>query len=445
MSIFKAYDIRGEYPQEINEEIAYKIGRAIVHLLKCKTVVVGHDMRIGSESLKHSLVDGITDEGADVVDIGLCSTDTLYFAVAEYDYPAGAVVTASHNPKQYNGIKVVKEKAIPICEGYGMEELAQIVEKGKAKGLAIKGKITKKDFLLEFANACRTFVELDKIKPLKVVMDAGNGMAGKTAPPIFDELGLEITKLHFELDGKFPNHDPNPIIEENRHDCQKRVKQMQADLGVMWDGDTDRCMFLDEHGSFVRADWIAAIVSKHVLLKNKGATIVYDPRCSRFLTDTIAKYGGRPQECRAGNPYFKMMMRKVDGPYSAEASGHNFYKFKKGYYVDNGYIIVLQLLEILSKTGKSLSQLLALEGAGKYHASGEINFKVKDPKQKMKEVEQRYNSAQISHLDGITVTYKSWWFNLRASNTEPVVRLNLEAISQEIMEEKKRELTKLLT
>jgi len=431
MSIFKAYDIRGIYPEQLNEEIAYKIGRAFVEFLKCKNVVIGRDMRLSSDSLFEALADGITDQGADVIDIGLSTTPMLYFAVANYGFESGIMITASHNPKEYNGLKFTREKSIPISDATGIKEIEKLVEKNDFKH-AEKGRIIKKDILDDYVDFVLSFVNLKNIKPLKVVMDASNGMAGMIIPKVFEKIGINIIPMYFELDGSFPNHQSNPLILENRQDIMKKVIEEKADLGITWDGDADRCFFIDNNGKFLQGDFITGLFAESMLKKHPNAMILYDLRASWFVKDMIEKNNGRSRMCRVGHSFFKQYMREEDGIFAGEVTGHYYYKYKD-FYIDDGMIAALQMIEFISIKNKHFSEIL--KPTERYFISGEINSTVEDKEAVMKKLEQEFSDGEISHMDGISVEYDDWHFNVRPSNTEPLLRLNLEAKTKEKMEE----------
>ena len=440
MSIFKAYDIRGIYPEQLNEEIAYKIGRAFVEFLKCKNVVVGRDMRISSDSLFDALTNGITDQGADVIDIGLSTTPMLYFAVGNHGFDSGLMITASHNPKEYNGIKFTREKAIPIGEDTGIKEIEKLVEKNDFEKYE-KGRIIKKDILEDYVDFVLSFVDVKKIKPLKVVMDASNGMAGMIVPKVFEKIGIDIIPMYFELDGSFPNHQSNPLILENRKDIMKRVVDENADLGIAWDGDADRCFFIDNNGKFLQGDFITGFLAEEMLKKYPKSMVLYDLRASWFVKDIIEKNNGRSRMCRVGHSFFKQYMRDEDAVFAGEVTGHYYYKYKD-FYTDNGMIPALQILELISKKGKNFSEIL--KPTEKYFISGEINSKVSDKEAVIEKLEQEFSDGKISHMDGVSVDYNDWHFNVRPSNTEPLIRLNLEAKTKEKMEEMRNKVLEII-
>jgi phosphomannomutase len=444
MSIFKAYDIRGVYGKEINEELAYSISKAYVDLLKPKTVVVGRDGRISGPSLSLSIIKGIVEQGCDVIDIGLSSTDMFYFAVYHLKADGGLMITASHNSKEYNGVKLVREKAIPINEDSGIKDVERLVALRNFSVSKKKGKAIKKNILPEFVQTLRSYADLSKIKGLKVVMDAANGMGGMIASELFKGVDIKIIPLYFEVDGNFPNHGPNPLLEENHREMLKRVVKEKADLGVMWDGDCDRVFFVDEKGEFVKGDFITGLLAETMLKKNSGRMVIYDLRASKYVPDTILKNKGKPFESRVGHSFIKQRMRDYDGVFGGEITGHYYYKIEDDLYSDNGFIPVIQILEMLCTHKVKMSELL--KASANYHKSDEINSEVRDKDKKMKEIEEAYKkkAKRISHLDGITIELDNFWFNIRPSNTENLLRLNLEATSDKLLKEKIKEVLGLI-
>ncbi len=441
MSIFKAYDIRGTVPDQLNEKMAYGIGRAFVTFLGCKSVVVGRDVRSSSDSIFASLAEGITDQGADVIEIGRCDTPMLYFAARGSQ--AAINITASHNPKQYNGFKLCRENAIPISGDTGIKDIERIYNEGKFATPAEKGTITKKEVLDDFVKFTRTFVKFaGKGKRLKVVVDCANGSGGLTFPHIFEGLELDFIPLYMEPDGTFPNHEANPLIEANLVDLKKKVLETGADLGASIDGDADRCMFIDEKGNTIRADVAGAIIARDLLKTHAGSAVLYDLRSTKASAEDIETFGGKPVRCRVGHAFIKQMMREHDAVFAAELSGH-FY-FKEHNFTESSAIALISILNLLTETGKKMSEIAA--PVLRYAHSGEINFEVKDKDAVLKKLEGTYGSkGDLFRLDGLSVDFGEWWFNVRASNTEPLLRLNLEAPNAEKMEEKKSELVKIIT
>jgi phosphomannomutase len=445
-SIFKAYDIRGRYPDALNEDVARKIGRAYVSFLGLSgsRVVVGRDMRLSGEPLEDAFVRGVTEAGADVLNIGLVSTDALYFAVGHLEEPGGAMITASHNPKDYNGLKLCREDAIALSGDEGISQIRDLItsdklpESGEHAGSVEEGDITE-----DYAEHCLNFIDTEGLRPLKIVVDAGNGMAGKMLPPIFEKLPFEYVPMYFELDGSFPNHPPNPIEPQNMEDLQERVVAEGADFGVAFDGDADRCFVVTEKGETIAGDILATLVAKNVLEKEPGAAIVYSAVCSKALPELVRREGGRPIRTKAGHSIIKPQMRKHDAAFGGEHSGH-FY-FRDNYFADSGIIAMLTVAELVGRQEDPLSELLV--PIDPYLRSGEINSEVEDQDEVLKRVEEHYaerDDPEIDHLDGLTVDYGDWWFNLRPSNTEPLLRLNVEASGREPMEKKRDELLELI-
>lgn len=445
-SIFKAYDIRGRYPDALNEDVARKIGRAYVSFLGLSgsRVVVGRDMRLSGEPLEDAFVQGVTEAGADVLDIGLVSTDALYFAVGHLEEPGGAMITASHNPKDYNGLKLCREDAIALSGDEGINQIRDLITSGKLpKPNEDAGSVEEGNIIEDYAEHCLSFINTEGLRPLKIVVDAGNGMAGKMLPPIFEKLPFEYVPMYFELDGSFPNHPPNPIEPENMEDLQERVVAEGADFGVAFDGDADRCFVVTEKGVTISGDILATLVAKNVLEKEPGAAIIYSAVCSKALPELVRREGGRPIRTKAGHSIIKPEMRKHDAAFGGEHSGH-FY-FRDNYFADSGIIAMLTVAELVGRQEEPLSELLV--PIDPYFRSGEINSEVEDQDEVMKRVEEHYaerDDPEIDHLDGLTVDYGDWWFNLRPSNTEPLLRLNVEASDHETMEKERGELLDLI-
>ncbi|HIH42680.1 TPA: phosphomannomutase/phosphoglucomutase [Candidatus Woesearchaeota archaeon] len=482
--IFKAYDIRGVYPAEINEEAAFKIGAALVKFLKLgskdkkldnsdKTayVAVGRDMRTHSHDLFDALAAGITSSGVSVVDIGLCSTDMLYFTVGNYRYNAGIMITASHNPPQYNGMKFVRENAIPIGEESGLKEIQKLVNEDKQiaqkyqqylNGEGCEGcscaNITRKDVMDDFVKHVLNFIDAKKLndedknpkfRKLRVLADAGNGMAGLVAPKIFSHLKCKLIPMCFELDGSFPDHQPDPLVPENRKKIVARMKKGEADIGIAFDGDVDRCFFIDDKGEFVPGDFITALFAEHFLMRYGKGIILYDVRASWAVKDTVEKNNGKAIMMRVGHAFFKQKMRVEKAVFGGEVSGH--YYFRENFNCDSGIIPALLMLQILSNTGKEgkVAKLSDLVAKFKdYHVSGEINSVVEDKEAAIERLKKKYsegnNRVKIYFIDGISVEYDDWHFNVRKSNTEPLLRLNLEAKSEKLMKEKIKEVTEII-
>ncbi|MFH1024299.1 MAG: phosphomannomutase/phosphoglucomutase [Planctomycetota bacterium] len=426
MSIFKAYDIRGVYPGEINEDAARRIGAATARFLKTGAIVVGRDMRVSSDNLADALVAGILETGTNVLDIGVVSTPMVYFAIGSRDLGGGIMVTASHNPAKYNGFKISREKAIPLSSETGLADIEKLA--GIPSPPAPKpGKRETAEILPDYAAHVLRFAR--DIRPLTVVIDAGNGMAGKILPPILAKLPLKVTPLYFELDGRFPHHEANPLKPENLEDLRGRVRAEKADLGVAFDGDGDRVAFVDEGGGIIASDLITALIAREFLAREKGAAVLYDLRSSRVVAEEIRKGGGIPVQERVGHAFMKATLRKRNAVFGGELSGH--YYFRDNYCADSGALAMMMILNALSAAKAPLSALIA--PLRRYSASGEINFEVADKAAAMDALEKRFRDGTIIHLDGVTVEYPDWWFNVRASNTEPLLRLNLEADTPEKM------------
>ena len=438
MSIFKAYDIRGIYPKELDEDIAYKIGRATAYFLKAKQIVVGRDIRLSGKRLFDALAEGITDQGVDVIDIGLCSSPMLYFAVNFLKAKGSVMVTASHNPKEYNGFKFTRENAIPISEDTGIKDVERLVNKNQFKDAQKKGKIIKKEVLSDYTNFVLKFAK--NIKPLKVVIDTANGMGGLEVPKVFEKLKCEVIPLFFKLDGTFPNHDPNPLKGESLRFLIEKIKKEKADLGIAFDGDADRVFFTTEQGEIIPADFITCLIAKEMLKHHPKEKILYDLRSSWIVKETVEEAGGKASMSRVGHAFIKEQLRKENGIFAGELSGH-FY-FRDAFYTDSGIIAVIWILNLLSAENKKFSELI--KHLKKYYASGEINSEVEDKEGKMKELANLYKDGKISWLDGIRVDFDNWWFNVRPSNTEPLLRLNLEAKSKEFMEKKRDEILRVI-
>jgi phosphomannomutase len=421
--LFKAYDVRGIAPDELNPEIAYAIGRALVTYLEADNVCVGRDMRVSSPVLAAGLIEGIRDQGADVTDIGLISTDGLYFAVGKYGFPAGVMITASHNPGEYNGFKMCREEARPLSLDKGLGEIRDLVVRNSFADPDRRGTIIERDVTDAFVEHALSMIDLDVIKPFKIVVDAGNGMAGKIVPPVFDRLPCELVPLYFELDGTFPNHPANPIEVENVRELKRTVIKEGAYMGVAFDGDADRMFILDERGQFIGGDMITAMVARLLLQKHPGASVVYNLICSRTVPEMIESSGGVPVRSRVGHSYIKALMREHDAIFGGEHSGH-FY-FRDNWYADSGLIAFLTVLELLSRENSTVSDFL--QPIDTRHRSGEINYEVTNADEIMKAAREKFSDAHIDTLDGLTIEYPTWWFNLRSSNTQPLVRLNVEA------------------
>ena len=450
-SIFKAYDVRGTYPEQMDEALAYRIGRAFPRVLSelegtpvdRLRVAVGRDMRHSAPSMSEQYVRGIADAGADVLDIGMVGTEMLYWTVGSRDLDGGLMCTASHNPKSYTGAKLVKRGALALSGDSGIGELRELVMDGEPGPPADEpGAVATEDISEPSREDALGYIDANAIKPMKVMLDGGNGMAGPMVGPILDRFPLDQEPAYWEPDGEFPDHEPNPLLEENRRFIIDRVKETGADLGIAWDGDADRCFFIDDTGSFVAGDFLTALLAESILRKDPGAAILYDVRASRAVPHVVEEAGGHPYVNRVGHAFFKTRMRELGAAFGGEVSGH--YYFHDFYCADSGTIPALLILELLSVEGKKLSELLE-PLRSRYFISGEINSEVEDQEAKMKELEERYWDARVSSLDGISIDYDDWHFNVRPSNTEPLLRLNLESlVSREHMEEKRDEVLELI-
>jgi len=436
--IFKSYDIRGTYPDQINEEVARKIGQGFAQFIKAEAIVVGRDMRKMAEPIAAALAEGITLTGTDVIDIGLVSTECTYFAVAHYGYGGAAMTTASHNPPEWIGFKLSRENAVPISYETGIANIERNVLNGLLPPALAKGKVTQRDVLEDYVRHVLTFAE--ELRPLRVVVDAGNGMAGKTVPLVAPHLPCEIIGMYFKPDGSFPNHEANPLRHENLRDLQTRVRERGADVGVAFDGDADRCVFVDEGGDAVACDIVTALLARHVLSKHPNAPIVYDLRSSWAVCEEITAAGGKPVRERVGHAHIKARMRKEKAAFGGELSGH--YYFRDNYYADSGLIAMIEMLNLLSAADVPLSKLVG--AIKRYHATGEINFTVENPDAKLRQIKSVFSDGRIDELDGVTVEYDDWWFNVRKSNTEPLLRLNLEGRTHSLMNEGKERVVKVI-
>jgi phosphomannomutase len=443
--IFKAYDIRALYPSELNEEIARQIGRGFAAYLQPQTVGVSRDMRVSSPSISAAFIEGVLMQGVNVVDYGMLGTDQLYFAVVEDALDGGAQITASHNPGEYNGIKMVRSGALPLSGDAGIGDIRDMIAENRLPPPAAEpGTLTRRDVLSRYVEKVLSFIDVNAIKPFTVVLDAGSGMGGLVAPRLFDRLPCKVTKLCFEIDGTFPNHEANPLLEENRRDITAEVIRQKADIGIAWDGDADRCFFIDGSGEFISGDFVTALLAEAFLLKNPGATVIYDLRASHAVKDTAARHGGKALMNRVGHAFIKQRMRQEDGIFAGEVTGH--YYFRDFYYADNGFIPALLILELMSKKNQPLRELLA-PYRERYFISGEINTKLGSMSEvpaKLAAIEARYKDADIARMDGVSVDYPDWHFNVRASNTEPLLRLNLEAATPELMEKRRDEVLQLI-
>jgi phosphomannomutase len=443
-NVFKAYDIRGIYGQDLDGDAAEAIGRAFVRVLSDLNgtpvselrVGLGRDMRLSAPEMAGRYRDGVVAEGAHVLDVGMVGTEMLYFLVGSRDLDGGLMCTASHNPAAYTGVKLVERGAIALSGDRGIQDIRRLIESGLGDPPG-GGSCEEVDVTDDFRAAVLKFIDPATVKAMRVVVDGGNGMAGPMVGPLLEQLGMDLVRTYFEPDGTFPDHEPNPLLEENRRFIMEKVVSEGADLGIAWDGDADRCFFIDDTGSFVAGDFLTALLADSILRKQPGATILYDVRASRAVADTVERAGGTALINRVGHAFFKTRMRDEGGAFGGEVSGH--YYFHDFYNADSGTIPALLILELLSVEGLPMSQLLE-PFRSKYFISGEINSEVEDPQGRMEELERRYSDGEISHLDGVSVDYDDWHFNVRPSNTEPLLRLNLESlVSREHMAQKRDE------
>jgi phosphomannomutase len=440
-TIFKSYDVRGIYPSELNDEVAHRIGRCFATFLAAKRIVIGRDMRPSGVALMQAFAQGATEAGADVTDIGLVSTDALYFAVGKYGYDGGVMITASHNPAQYNGMKFTRSQAQAISLSDGLGAIRDQLIAGELPPKAARaGKVESRNILDEFATHCLSFIDVARIRPLKIAIDAGNGMAGETVPYVFRHLPCHIVPLYFELDGRFPNHPASPIEPENMLDLQAAVRRHGCDLGVAFDGDADRMFIVDEHGALIDGSTVTALVALATIKKHPGARILYNLICSRSVPELVERSGGIPIRSQVGHSIIKRIMRERDVIFGGEHSGH-FY-FKDNWYADSGMIAFLQCLEVFSEADGPVSEVIA--PIDTRFRSGEINSHVADVGAKLATLEQNYRDAQIDKLDGVTISYPDWWMNVRPSNTEPLLRLNVEGDTRQLMERHRDEALALI-
>ena len=436
--VFKAYDVRGIYPTELDEEGAYAIGRAYVEQFEPRRIAVGHDMRVSSPAMARAVTEGAADAGADVLDLGLVGTEMVYFAVGELELDGGIAVTASHNPKEYTGMKIVRRGALPVGGESGLLDIRDRALKisGRSAGER-RGTVEQHDIWPVYVERVLSFVDVEAIKPLRIVIDAANGMAGAMLPPVLERLPIETVRCFFEPDGTFPNHEPNPLLLENREFIIAKTLEEQADFGVAFDGDGDRCFFVDDTGEFVPGDFVTALLATSVLEKEPGAKIIYDLRASWAVPETVERAGGVPLINRVGHAYIKHRMRQEGAAFGGEVSGH--YYFREFSQADSGVVPFLLMLELVSKQAKKLSEILA-DYRQRYFITGELNTPVPDVALKLQELKERFGGeGEVSHLDGISIDAADWHMNVRPSNTEPLLRLNLEARTPELMEQKRDE------
>jgi phosphomannomutase len=440
--VFKAYDVRGIYPGEIDEDGAYAIGRAYVQQFEPRRVAVGRDMRLSSPEMAAAVIAGASDEGAEVLDLGLVGTEMVYFAVGSLGLDGGVMVTASHNPGEYTGMKILRRGALPVGGESGLLDVRDRALRVSGRSGDGVDRVSSYDIWPAYVDRVLSFIDVSAVRPLKVVIDAANGMAGTMLPRVLERLPVEAVRCFFEPDGSFPNHEPNPLLPENREFIVGRTLEEGADLGVAFDGDADRCFFVDDTGEFVPGDFATALLAELVLAKEPGAKIIYDVRASWAVPETIRAAGGEPLMNRVGHAFIKERMRRDDAAFGGEVSGH--YYFREFSQADTGVVPFLLMLEAISRGGRRLSERLA-PFRSRYFLTGELNTPVRDVALKLQELKERYSSeGRVSHLDGISVDADDWHFNVRPSNTEPLLRLNLEARSQELMERKRDEVLGLI-
>ncbi|MEA2466943.1 MAG: phosphomannomutase [Thermoleophilaceae bacterium] len=447
--IFKAYDIRGLYGEEIDGDVAEQIGRGFALVLADLAgkpaselrIGLGRDMRLTAPELAARYREGMVAEGATVIDAGQVGSEMLYFLVGSRELDGGLMCTASHNPKAYTGAKLVERGAVALSGDAGIDDVRRTIDAGLGEPPG-GGSFEEVEIYADFQRDALKFIEPAAVTPLKVVVDGGNGMAGPMVGPLLDRLGLDLVRTYWEPDGEFPDHEPNPQLPENSTFIVKKVLSEGAELGIAWEGDADRCFFIDDLGQFVDGDFLTALLAESILAKDPGTKILYDVRASRAVRDLVEEAGGTALMNRVGHAFFKVRMREEHAAFGGEVSGH--YYFRDFYNADSGTIPALLILELLSKEGKRISELLAPLRA-KYFISGEINSEVEDPEGKMRAIEERYSDGEITKLDGVSVDYDDWHFNVRASNTEPLLRLNLESlVSAEHMEKKRDEVLGLI-
>ncbi|MGD2168385.1 MAG: phosphomannomutase [Gammaproteobacteria bacterium] len=441
---FKAYDVRGKVPGQLNEDIAYLIGRAYVEFLDPKLVAVGRDIRLSSPTISDALIRGITDSGTDVMDIGIGGTELAYFATFSQRLDGGIMVTASHNPPDYNGMKMVREEARPLSADTGLLDIRELAEKGEFRSIERKGSITPVDIKPDYIDHLLSYIGTDALRPLRVVVNAGNGGAGAIIDLLESHLPFEFIKINHEPDGRFPNGVPNPMIEENRAVTVEAVRANTADLGIAWDGDYDRCFLFDETGNFIEGYYIVGLLGQAFLEKNPGASIVYDPRLTWNTLEVVEAFSGRAVKSKSGHAFIKQVMRDADAVYGGEMSAHHY--FRRFSYADSGMIPWLLICELMCRQGQPLSALIG-DRKARFPISGEINRRVDDTAATIKRLEDRYapQAEIVEHIDGLGVEFANWRFNVRASNTEPLLRLNVESRGDRaLLQHKTAELLELI-
>lgn len=429
ISCFKAYDIRGRVPEELNADLAYQIGQAFAAELSPKQIVIGYDIRLESPEIAKGLMQGLVDSGVDIIDIGLCGTEEVYFATPFYKADGGIMITASHNPKGYNGMKLVASGSVPISGDSGLREIEHRIIESRLEDIvaeADKGNIHQKPSKQAYIQHLLTYVDLDQLKPLKLVVNAGNGSAGPTFTELAKELPFQVTTVNHEVDGNFPNCVPNPMVIENRAITTETVIQQQADMGIAWDGDFDRCFLFDEKGQFIEGYYLVGLLAETILASHPGEKVVHDPRLTWNTIEQVSQAGGIPIQSKTGHAFIKERMRKEDAVYGGEMSAHHY--FRDFFYCDSGMIPWLLIAELISKTGKTLSELIS-ERAKAYPCSGEINYTVKDSPTILANVRAHFaaENPSIDETDGLSLEFSQWRMNIRASNTEPLLRLNIES------------------
>jgi len=443
LNSFKAYDIRGKVPSELNTDLAYKIGRTYAKHVNAKKVVVGYDVRKSSLEICEALINGLTDAGSNVVNIGLCGTEMIYFATPYLNADGGIMITASHNPPEYNGMKFVKKDSVPVGYDSGLNVVESMILKNELGEISfLKGEVEKLDVMTAFINNLSKFYDPKKIKPFKVVVNAGNGCAGLALDAIESKLPIKMIKVFNEPDSNFPNGVPNPLLVENRKSTTDAVLKNNADLGVAWDGDYDRCFFTDEKGNFIEGYYIVGLLAKSILKNFPGEKIVHDPRLVWNTLDVVDHSKGIAVQSKSGHAFIKQKMREVNSIYGGEMSAHHY--FRDNAYSDSGMIPFLLIMQLMSEEDKTLSELVE-EMIANYPCSGEINSTIADPAGKIKEIEKLYTGGKVDKTDGFSIEYDNWRFNLRMSNTEPIIRLNVESKGDVLlMEEKTKELLDII-
>jgi len=439
LSIFKSYDIRGIYPLELDKESAYKIGRAFVEHTKAKKIVIGRDMRLSSPILFENLVRGVTCQGADVYNIGEVATECMYFALGSYNYDAGIMITASHNPKEYNGFKMMKRNnnGIDVVRGKDMIDIMERVDSLKPEK---QGRVEDIDIWPNYLKHIFSFIDTNKIKPFKIVVDAGNGMAGKIIPFLAEKLPVKIIPLNFNLDGNFPSRPPNPLAENASNEISETIREKRADFGFMFDGDADRIFLIDELGKFIKGDITLLLLARYFLMKNPGMGVAYNLTCSRAVPEFIKKWNGIPIRTPVGFVNVRKGIMENNGIMGGEPTGH--YSFRDNFYFDSGFIALLILLQTISSYEKKVSKIIG--ELCPYINEPEINFKIDDKQSVLERIKQKYTDGKQDYLDGVTVQYDDWWFNVRPSQTEPLLRLRIEADNEKLLKEKKKELVSLI-